>query len=826
MRRVLPFVLLAAVACTHHRSAAEVERFDQPDRAAEFFAAKRGITSDTHLGTLYNAARMHMQSMQRFSTTGDRIVERGRNARILSNAPTTTAVGWTSLGPGNIGGRTRALVFDPTDPNTMYAGAVSGGVWKTTDAGGSWTPVGDELANLAVNSLVIDRNDPRTLFAGTGEGYYREDVRGTALPIRGDGIYVTHDGGASWAPLAFTQDNSDFQWVNKLAISPHNSNRIYAATRSGVWRSVDAGITWTRVLATTVKGGATDLVMRSDTAGDYLFAATGVFEQATVWRNQHAEQDGAYQAVLNDAGLSRTSLAIAPSNPSIIYALAASNTKGPQNTTQNLQAVYRSDQNGDPGTWQVRASITDPTGTLGRLLLSNPVAAISPQCDNSRTTAEGEWVPMGWHCNTIAVDPTNPDRVWAAGVDLFRSDDGGRTWGAASYWWIARDQPQFVHADQHVIAFHPRYDGGANQTLFAANDGGIFRTDNANAATAAGVPGLCDATKASVHWTSLNHNYGVTQFYFGTVFPDGRKFIGGAQDNGTLIGTAGSNNWQMTFSGDGSNVAVDPVDPTLVFTEYQYGALLKSKDGGTTWRGADLPSAGDSSQFLFVTPFVIDPNNHRRIWIGGASMWRSDNEAESRFAAAGPQLPAGAMFSAIAVAPGRSDRVIAGTNAGDILRTDTATTANVTTAWSSVRPRAGYVSSIAFDTTNSDIVYATYAGFGGAHVFRSIDGGATWSPLDGTGDGALPDIPVHSLVADPYHPHRIYIGTDTGIFVTLDDGAHWLVEEGGFAAVITESLVLGRTANGTPALYAFTHGRGAWRAELVGGGPRRRAVAH
>jgi hypothetical protein len=825
MRRVLPFVLLTALACTHQRRALEIERFDQPDRAAEFFAAKRGITSDTHLGTLCNAARAHMQSMQRFSTVGDRVVERGRNARILSNSPTTTAVGWTSLGPGNIGGRTRALVFDPIDPNTMYAGAVSGGVWKTTDAGGSWMPVGDELANLAVNSLVIDRKNRNTLFAGTGEGYYREDVRGTALPIRGDGIYVTHDGGASWEPLAFTQDNTDFQWVNKLAISPHDSNRIYAATRSGVWRSANAGVTWTRVLATAVKGGATDLVMRSDTDGDYLFATTGVFEQAAVWRNKHAEQDGQYEAVLNDPGLSRSSIAIAPSNPSIVYALAASNSKGPQNTTQNLQAVYRSDQNGDAGSWRMQTTITDSTNTLGRLLLSNPIAVVGPQCDNSRTTAEGEWVPMGWHCNTIAVDPTTPDRIWAAGVDLFRSDDGGRTWGVASYWWIDPDQAQFVHADQHVIAFHPHYDGGANQTLFAANDGGIFRTDNANAATATGVAGLCDATKASVRWTSLNNNYGVTQFYFGTVFPDGRKFIGGAQDNGTLIGTAGSSRWEMTFSGDGSNVAVDPVDPSLVFAEYQYGALLKSKDGGATWGGANLSPAGNSSEFLFVTPFVLDPNDHRRIWIGGRTMWRSDDEAESHFIAAGIQN-ANEMFSAIAVAPGRSDRVIAGTNAGNIFRTDTATSATVRTRWSSAQPRTGYVSSIAFAPSNSDVVYATYAGFGGTHVFRSIDGGVTWSPLDGSGNGALPDVPVHSLVVDPYHPHRIYIGTDTGIFVSLDDGAHWLVEDSGFAAVITESLVLGKTATGTPALYAFTHGRGAWRAELVGGGGRRRAVAH
>jgi photosystem II stability/assembly factor-like uncharacterized protein len=132
------------------------------------------------------------------------------------------------------------------------------------------------------------------------------------------------------------------------------------------------------------------------------------------------------------------------------------------------------------------------------------------------------------------------------------------------------------------------------------------------------------------------------------------------------------------------------------------------------------------------------------------------------------------------------------------------------------------VTSIAFDPLNASIVYATYAGFGGSHLWKSIDGGATWTAMDG--NGSLPDIPFHSIVVDPVRTGRIFLGTDLGVFVSLDSGATWAVENTGFAAVVTEALVIAQGARG-PAIYGFTHGRGAWRAELTTfNAPRRRSV--
>jgi hypothetical protein len=805
MRKLLPLVLMTLACSRVH----EFERFDKPDEAAAFYAMKHASPPGVDLHERYATARAQMQTMPHYSTAD--ASQWGAGA--LAGGHIESVGQWQFLGPGNIGGRTLSVIIDPTNDQNMYAAGISGGVWKSTNGGESWTPVGDALTNLDVSSLVIDPHDPNTIFAGTGEGYYREDIRGTNVPLRGDGIFVTHDAGETWTQLAQTASNDDFRWVNDVIMSPHDSQRLYAATRTGAWRSLDGGGTWTRVLATTVKGGCTDLVARPDTQGDTVFAACGVFEQATVYRNRNAQDDNSpWDSVLSDDGMSRTSLAIAPSNPSIIYALSASNKTGPAGTTQNLQAVYRSDQGGAAGTWTTQVS-ADDSDKLNRVLLSNPISAVSPQCDNKSDI--GDWVPMGWHCNVIAVDPTNPDRVWAAGVDTFRSDDGGRTWGVASYWWTGNAEHAWVHADQHVILFHPQFNGSSNQTMFVANDGGVFRTDNANAAIVKGVNGACDVV-SSVRWRPLNRNYGVTQFYGGAVWPDGTRFIGGAQDNGTVIGTiaGGTDQWTMVWGGDGGFPLVDPMNPKIIYVQSQNANIVRSTDDGNNFLFITPPRAG-SDAYLFVAPLVMDPSNHLRLWVGGDQMWRSITP--------GVWTAASAMVdgkvSAIAVAPERSDRVVAGTNTGAIIRSDTATT-TAFTQWASTKPRDGFVSAIQFDPFNAGTVYAAYSGFGGKHIWRSLDGGVTWSGFDGN----LPDIPVHSIAIDPTLKGRIYLGTDLGVFVSLNDGATWMVESG-LAPVLTEYVTIAQGDHG-PSIYAFTHGRGAWRASLTAPTPRRRSVGH
>ncbi len=527
------------------------ERHDQPDAAESYFLAKRRpLDPSMDVVRAYERAEAARRAMPVHSvvlSTADAPWVRAGSA---AEAAAGRLPSWESLGPGNIGGRVRGFVIDPSDPRIMYVSGVSGGVWKTTDGGGSWATATDQLANVAFNALAMDPADPGVLYGGTGEGYFREVVRGTGLPLRGAGIWRTADAGATWSRLPATA-TEDFYWVNDLAVSRLDPARIYAATRTGVWRSMDSGLNWTRVLATDASGGCLDLALRTDTSGDFLFASCGTLGQATVYRNRAAEGAQAWEPVLSEPAMGRTSLAIAPSDQRVVYALAASNLRTATNpSSQGMLAVFRSTAEGAAGTWSARVRNTD-ANALGVLLLTNPIAANYVRCGWDTSNA---YVNMGWYCNVAAVDPADPERVWAAGVDLFRSDDGGRTWGVASYWWADPSQPSFAHADHHAIVFHPDYDGVTNQTMYTGNDGGVVRTDLARAGVGRSVQDLCTPSRSLVPFTSLNHGLGVTQFYHGAVFPGATRYLGGTQDNGTILGAdqAGPDGWRWIAGGTGA----------------------------------------------------------------------------------------------------------------------------------------------------------------------------------------------------------------------------------------------------------------------------------
>ena len=804
-------------------------RFDEPGAAARYDLARRQ-PPDARLDMprLYQAAERQVASLSRFASSINRSLPSAlpqsrvwmSGSLIVGLHRDVDAAGildaWTPLGPGNIGGRTRVVRFHPTVHTTLFAAGVSGGLWKSDDNGVTWRPTGDGLTNIAINSLLIDPARPDVMYAGTGEGYFREEIRGTGLPLRGAGIYITTNGGRTWQQLPAT-NTPDFHWVNDLEFGVNDTRRIYAATRSGVWRSTDGGNTWARLLAVDVRGGCLDLALRPDRSEDVLFASCGSYEQATVYRLPRASDRSDAEVVLREPDMGRTSLAIAPSQPDVMYALAASNAGGPNNIyRQGLLAVYRSDRGGVAGSWAPRVNNSDPT-FQNTLLLTNAASAASRVCNP--LSPAGEPVTMGWYNNVIAVDPRDPERVWAAGVDWFRSDDGGRNWGLAS--WGGSGFPSYSHVDQHGITFHPQYDGAGNQIVLIGNDGGIFRSTNARATTASGPQALCGGVGARIQvaWQSLNRGYGVTQFYHGTPFPDGTRYLAGAQDNGTIYGTddAGPDGWRVVFGGDGGFSAVHPTQTSTWLLEYQWANLGRTTNGGTSFTttrtGLDpirTSTLGPEGNYLFIAPFTHDPSTNN-IWLGGEYLYRGPNFGETwrkiPFA-----VPDGGRISAIAVSSRTSGTLAIGTDKGDIgLVTSSGETTVLVRA---IRPRSGWVTSIAFDPRNDDTLYATFGNFGGAHVWRSINGGFSWQIIDGSGSSGIPDIPVHSIVVDPDDSTRLYLGTDLGVMVSIDAGRTWMTEETGFGPAVTMWLSLIRTQSGQKQLYAFTHGRGAWRVTL------------
>jgi photosystem II stability/assembly factor-like uncharacterized protein len=828
MKSRAPFVaMIALVVALQIAGRARVDHpraeFDAPDAAMQYEAARRApVGSTINVASLYARADVRRAAMSRFASGIGRMLPAALPvARTWLSRPTSVLDAWTPLGPGNIGGRTRVIRYHPTRHTSLFAAGVSGGIWRSDDDGVSWQPTGDGLANLAVNSLAIDPQQPDVMYAGTGEGYFREEIRGTGLPLRGSGIFVTRDGGSTWQRLSETLTD-DFLWVNDLELGIGDSRRIYAATRTGVFRSSDGGATWTQLLATSVRGGCLDLAIRPDRQDDVLFASCGSYEQATVYRFPAASRAGAPETVLQESDMGRTSLAIAPSNPDVVYALAASNDPGPGgNYRQGLLAVYRSDRGGAAGTWQTRVTNSDST-RLNTLLLTNIGAATAEEC--GAPAGRNSYPTMGWYNNVIAVDPLDPDRVWAAGVDWLRSDDGGRTWGLASFMTGPPGAATGVHVDQHAIVFHPDYNGDDNQIAIVANDGGLARTLNARGRTSSGARAACAANISAldIRWESLNHGYGVTQFYHGLPFASGESYFGGSQDNSTLVGSdqMGPDGWRSVIGGDGGYVAFSPANPRIMYGETQWANVVRSVDGGGRFTSATLGldpirSSGlePDANYLFVSPFVMDPSEPNRLWLGGEYLYRTSDGA-ALWTKVSTAMPDGGLVSTIAISPTNPNRVGAGTNKGDVVSSRAALSATASTEWEVTRPRDGWITSVAFDPANATTIYATYGNFGAAHIFRTIDDGATWKALDGTDGDRFPDIPVHCIVIDPDDPDRLYVGSDLGVFVSIDRGATWMVEETGFGPAVTEWLALGRDGSGRKRLFAFTHGRGAWRVDL------------
>ncbi len=659
---------------------------------------------------------------------------------------------WEWIGPGNVGGRIRSIVISPTNPSQMWLGSVSGGIWQSNDAGASWQAVDDFMANLAVSTMVMNPVTHSTIYAGTGEGFYNIHA------IRGEGVFKSTDAGKTWTQLSSTA-NSNWYYVNRLTISP-DGKTILAGTRdSGIWRSTDGGATWSNQLLWMSIG---DL--------DFSPASSANAIAGTRYGEAYYSTDGGvtwtvatFTPALTSAG--RIEVAYAPSASNIVYA----------SVNQNHGEIWKS---ADGGQTYTRVN-----------------------------TGNDYLVSQGWYDNIVWVNPQDPNFVVVGGVDLWRSTDGGATLNKISTWWRS---PLSAHADHHAITAHPDFDNNTNRIVYFGNDGGIYRTDD--------ISGTLDAFGLT-DWQELNNNLGITQFYGGGGNLLNGKIYGGAQDNGDWLYTGGTETWRKSAGGDGGFAAVDS-ERSYYYGEYITLQIHRSDDGAwaqyihNNGSPNGLTDAGSNANF--IAPFILDTNDPTVMLAGGGSLWRSTNITHTNtssvtWSAIKPELHVyNDNISAIAVAPGNSNIIWVGHNNGYVYSTTNGTAVSPT--WTAVDTNTmtlpdRYVTRITIDPRNNNTVYVAFGGFSPDNLWKSANGGATWTDITGSGATGLPDAPVRDLDIHPDNSNWLYASTEVGIFTSEDGGATWKLPHDGPANVsVDESFWMDRD------LIAVTYGRGMFRA--------------
>ncbi len=699
---------------------------------------------------------------------------------------------FTYLGPSGLGGRVHSIVFHPSDPNAGWFAALGGGVFKTTNGGASWFPVGDGMTNLFVTTLVVDPANPSILYAGTGEGH------GGIDEIPGDGIHRSTDGGLTWTHLAAT-DTVDFQATNELALNPAQPTHLYAATRRGVFRSTDSGTSWTGLYTTSVndpgKPDCRDIAVKPGSAGADVVLASCLADHVIV-RNPDAAGAGAFTVVKTEAQLGKANLAFAPSSSNLVYALASKpGTLGNQVQVEML-ALFKSTDAG--ATWSDVVRQDGNYSLLRNLLLSS-----------SYTSAGCAGAPYiigeGNLKNAFAVDPVDPNRLYAGGEDFYRSTDGGLTWGLAASGVFGS-----MRSGHFAIAFPAGYDGIGSQTMWVANDTGLYKTTNAVSGTLSTNP--CAFPTGTITFSRQNVGHAAAQLLDGAVAPGGATYYGGSVGFDVVKGTeaGGPTGWTSLDTSLGNPRSCVLVDPSSTSVLYRGGfnqGLGKSTNGGTSWAAAD---SGQTGLGAYRSNTVFHPTDSSKLMTGREQMFRTTNGGAS-WTAASTALGSNRTMLRIAIAPSNPDRVAAtaflNTAPAPLLRlftTTTGTTSGPATVWTERTPggESRYGHALAFDPANPDILWIHRTT--GGRVSKSTDFGATWTARA----NGLPDEDVTAILVDPVVPGRLFAGTNEGLYATTDGGGSWARETGIPRASISRLVLDGRK------LYAFTLGRGAWRAAL------------
>jgi len=728
----------------------------------------------------------------------ERLVTALENTRALSSMKQSNQITWQGF-PSDMGGRTRAIMYDPNDPlhKKVWAGGVTGGLWYNTDitnASNPWTPVGDFWSCLAIRCLAYDPLHPGVFYVGTGEvetamQTYRES---SGL---GFGIGRSTDGGTTWSHIPNTEQ---FAYVTDIVVRVENGNSvIYAGVASGLYkgsqhqsmptdglfRSADDGNSWQQVLPlisnSTVPYCVSDIALG---AGNRLYVGTrpnldgegGAIllysDDGLQWTVNSQYQTEILNSPTNNIP-GRVVLAPAPSDSNIVYALIASGYVNSDNGFKyfNCYHILRSANKGV--SWVKKSLPAD-------------------------LTSGTNFATIAWHALDVAVDPNNANSIYVGGLDMHKSFNGGNSWMRVSDWaaMYSGGGPDYIHADQHIIVYKP----GSSDEMVFGSDGGVFYTSN--------------GSSANPTFEEHNKGYSTLQFYSCAIIPvfGIEQFYGGLQDNGSLYYTGNPLTINdMVSGGDGAYCFYDKTDPSLSITSVYYNQYYVFNDGNyqnslTSWSSGTFVSPADldyKKKMLFCNAVDYIGTHADQILRlsdltgSGSGYYLSLNTGSTVF------------FSAVKYSPyspiGRST-IYVGTESGRLFRVWNAhTNSPVVTEIGSAEFPTANLSSIAIGKSE-DTLMVTFSNYGVPSVWQTFNGGQSWQDIEGN----LPDMPIRWAMYHPQNDHQALLATETGVWECvnlLQSPVEWTPVNTGMANVRVDMLQIRESDN---TVLAATHGRG------------------
>jgi len=750
-----------------------------------------------------------------------------RRSDILARAAGVGDIVWESRGPVNVGGRTRALGVDVTGEDTIVAGGVSGGLWRSSDRGASWVRTTLPHQLPAVSCLVQDprRGKQHIWYAGSGE-IIGGSASAPGAYYLGDGVLKSIDNGRSWTQLSATLSNTphsydkttDFIWSIAVDPSSADTDKVYIATAGAILRSTDGGASWRTVLPSSPQALFCDVKITSTGVCYATFSWTGFGGAAAGRRGVYRSTDGVRFTQIGPPNLPdstrRIVVAVAPSNERVVYVLAETPHAGKGGRNFRGDSVWGS-------LWKYTFDSGNGSGSGGRW---EDRSAYVPSFGGSF----GDFNPQFSYDLHIAVHPSDENLVLLGGTNLYRSSNGFSSNSASAWIGGYRNIPidnQVIiplsypnhHPDQHLAVFSPT----DPSVLYTASDGGLHRTTDLHADT--------------VVWESLNNGYVTSQFYtiaYGRDRAGRPLLLGGMQDNGTWS-TSGDDplaHWVERGTGDGSFCAI--VDSGRMFyVSKQEGKTYRVEldDQGVMTGFARIDPAITGSPYRFINPFIVDPQNPHALFclVGPVIGWNRDvmeialGNTDSTLTnwVMLTRTRGGTDLSALAMSvDSPSNRLWYGNDSGRVYRMDNVTTEDavpIDVTGASFPPGA-YVNCIAVDPTNGDRAVVVFSNYNVLSLFLTTDAGRSWTPIagnleqspNGTGNG--PSCRWFAFAPQPGGTHFL-VGTSTGLYSTdrLDGMSTVWMQEGGETVGNVPVGMIAIAPDGYAAAIA-THGRGVF----------------